>query len=143
MFESEILLQPKVTRRLFVGILTVCWVHPFFYDCTSPEQCAGEQDWYSDSGSVKHQEGISTFSMGALIVAEKLDSTKVLSSMFSSPANRHVMGTAIRRLPSVETLGRIRLQSCLLSCVALCSAGLLPKETFSERSEPRADLLRE
>jgi hypothetical protein len=49
------------------------------------EQCAGEQAWYSDSGKVKHHEGISTFSMGALIVAEKLDSTKVLSSISWSP----------------------------------------------------------
>lgn len=37
------------------------------------EQCAGEQAWYSDSGKLKHHEGISTFSIGALIVAEKLD----------------------------------------------------------------------
>jgi hypothetical protein len=35
-----------------------------------------EQDWYSDSGSVKHQEGISTFSIDALMVVEKLDWTK-------------------------------------------------------------------
>jgi hypothetical protein len=34
---------------------------------------AGEHAWYSDSGSVKHQDGISTFSIGALMVAEKLD----------------------------------------------------------------------
>jgi hypothetical protein len=51
-------------------------------DVVAPaEQCAGEQDWYSDSGSVKHQVGMSTLSIGALIVAEKLDSTKVLSSI--------------------------------------------------------------
>ena len=36
-------------------------------------------------GSVKHQAGMSTFPIGALIVAEKLDSTKVLSSIFSVP----------------------------------------------------------
>jgi hypothetical protein len=30
---------------------------------------------------VKHQEGMSTFSTGALMIAEKLDSTKVLSVM--------------------------------------------------------------
>jgi hypothetical protein len=34
---------------------------------------AGEHAWYSDSGSVKHQDGLSTFSIGALMVAEKLD----------------------------------------------------------------------
>src|ERR1700686_2368356 len=49
------------------------------------EQCAGEQAWYSDSDKLKHHEGISTFSIGALILAEKLDSTKVMSSIFRSP----------------------------------------------------------
>jgi hypothetical protein len=48
------------------------------------EQCAGEQAWYSASDSAKHQEGISTFSMGALILAEKLDSTKVWPAMIAS-----------------------------------------------------------
>ena len=49
------------------------------------EQWAGEQAWYSASGKLKHHEGISTFSIGALILAEKLDSTKVLSSIFRPP----------------------------------------------------------
>src|SRR5580704_9284230 len=49
------------------------------------EQCAGEQAWYSDSDKLKHHEGISTFSIGALILAEKLDSTKVLSSISRPP----------------------------------------------------------
>src|ERR1700756_4263341 len=49
------------------------------------EQCAGEQAWYSDSDKLKHHEGISTFSIGALILAEKLDSTKVLSSICRPP----------------------------------------------------------
>lgn len=40
-----------------------------------------EQDWYSDSDSVKHEEGICTFSMRALIIAEKADWTKMLSSI--------------------------------------------------------------
>jgi hypothetical protein len=48
------------------------------------EKWAGEHAWYSDSGNVKHQEGISTFSMGALIMAEKLELTMVLSSIFIS-----------------------------------------------------------
>jgi hypothetical protein len=46
-----------------------------------------EQDWYSGSGSVKHQEEISTFSIGALMVAEKLDLTRVVSSILHSPLN--------------------------------------------------------
>jgi hypothetical protein len=41
---------------------------------------------YSDSGSAKHQDGISTFSIGALIVAEKLDLTNVLSSILLGPS---------------------------------------------------------
>jgi hypothetical protein len=49
---------------------------------TAAEKCAGEQAWYSDSGNVKHQEGMSTFSMGALMMAEKFEFTKVLSSIF-------------------------------------------------------------
>jgi hypothetical protein len=44
----------------------------------------GGQAWYSDSGKLKHHVGISISSIGASIVAEKLESTRVLSSIFFS-----------------------------------------------------------
>ena len=37
--------------------------------------CAGEQPWYSVSDRLKHQVGMSIFSIGALMVAVKLEST--------------------------------------------------------------------
>jgi hypothetical protein len=37
--------------------------------------CAGEHPWYSFSGRAKHQSGISMFSIGALMIAEKDEST--------------------------------------------------------------------
>src|SRR5581483_11750584 len=61
---------------------------------------AGEHDWYSDSDRPKHQAGMSTCSMGAWIVAEKLDFTSVLFSIFVSP------GTPItREAPSCSSDG--------------------------------------
>jgi hypothetical protein len=42
---------------------------------------SGEQDWYSDSDRPKHQAGMSTFSIGAWIVAEKLEFTRVRFSI--------------------------------------------------------------
>jgi hypothetical protein len=49
------------------------------------ETWVGEQPWYSRSGRLKHQAGISIFSIGALMVAVKLESTICLSFMNSSP----------------------------------------------------------
>ena len=40
---------------------------------------SGGHAWYSESGNEKHQSGMSTFSIGAWMTAEKLDSTTVLS----------------------------------------------------------------
>jgi hypothetical protein len=52
------------------------------------EMRAGEQDWYSDWSRVNRQVGMSTLATAALIVAEKLDLTKVLSSILFSPLNK-------------------------------------------------------
>jgi hypothetical protein len=41
-----------------------------------------EQTWYSAPGGQKHHAGISTFSIGTGIIAEKLESTSVLIPVF-------------------------------------------------------------
>src|SRR3954465_8051906 len=63
---------------------------------------AGEHAWYSASGSEKHQAGMSTFSIGALIVAEKLDSMIVKSSAVVDGASAMtamwgLLGCVVRR----------------------------------------------
>src|ERR1700722_5457316 len=73
------------------------------------EQWAGEQAWYSDSDKLKHHEGMSTFSIGALILAEKLDSTKVLSSICRPPIVFLVIDEISGRFLSVCNAGEVSL----------------------------------
>ena len=69
----------------------------------------GEHSWYSFSLSVKHHSGRSIFSIGALIVAMKLESTISLSVMSCSCEAANKIGDPIGcgvqgEVPSIENM---------------------------------------